>query len=297
MSKGSLFWGKGSGKLGETVLYRAGGEQRARTYVSKIKNPKTLAQMENRLSMRNFAQVFRSLKPILEKSFPNRPAKESGFNAFVKANKNIRSAVLSQYGAQQGLCVPYDMLLSQGYLTQFGEFGKQSYMGDTIPAFNLVAHPNIDAIRAITPASDSLNGYPSSGADWQALWDALQIPINGKITIVVGEYADEGYTVKYTTLSRDSSWDVINALDYRPVLVRSATGNTWVPLLGTQEESAEALVAFIVSYPDANGKLQVTNSRCVVPSDDTEYAEQFVKGGDVYQQVLNAYGYNDNSII
>ena len=76
MSKGSLFWANASGKLGETVLYRSGGEQRTRTYVAKIKNPKTLAQMENRLSMRNFAQVYRALQPILSKSFPNRAAKE-----------------------------------------------------------------------------------------------------------------------------------------------------------------------------------------------------------------------------
>ena len=39
MSKGSLFWANASGKLGEVVQYRAGGEQRARAYVRKIKNP------------------------------------------------------------------------------------------------------------------------------------------------------------------------------------------------------------------------------------------------------------------
>jgi hypothetical protein len=41
MSKRSLFWGKGSGKLGEAVYYRAGGEQRTRAYVKTVKNPKT----------------------------------------------------------------------------------------------------------------------------------------------------------------------------------------------------------------------------------------------------------------
>ena len=33
MSKRSLFWGNGAGKLGEAVYYRAGGEQRTRAYV------------------------------------------------------------------------------------------------------------------------------------------------------------------------------------------------------------------------------------------------------------------------
>lgn len=297
MSKGSLFWGKGSGKLGEAVLYRAGGEQRTRTYVAKIKNPKTLAQMENRLSMRNFAQVYRALQPVLSKSFPNRPTKESGFNAFVKANKSINSPVVTKEGALSGLSVPFNMLLSQGYLTQFGEFGKQVYMGDSIPAFNLTAHPNIDAIRSITPTSDSLDGYPSSATEWQALWDALQIPSNGKMTVITAEYADEGWTLKYATLARNTSWDVISSLDYRPVLVRSAAGTSWAPLLGTQDSSAEAMVAFIISYPDATGKLQITNSRCVVASTDETYAEAFVKGGDVYDQVLQQYGYTQDSIL
>mgnify|MGYP007050596991 CR=1 FL=1 len=40
MSKRSLFWGNASGKLGEAVFYRAGGEQRTRTWIPKIKNPK-----------------------------------------------------------------------------------------------------------------------------------------------------------------------------------------------------------------------------------------------------------------
>ena len=43
MSKGSEFWGNASGKLGQQVLYRAGGEQRARMHVAKIKNPRTVA--------------------------------------------------------------------------------------------------------------------------------------------------------------------------------------------------------------------------------------------------------------
>ena len=38
MSKGSLFWGNARGRLGQSVFYRAGGEQRNRTYVAKIKN-------------------------------------------------------------------------------------------------------------------------------------------------------------------------------------------------------------------------------------------------------------------
>lgn len=94
MSKGSLFWANASGKLGETVYYRSGGEQRNRSYVKNVKNPKTEAQMRNRIQMGNWAAMYRRLKPILEKTFTNRPSAESGFNALVKANKSrLRYAV------------------------------------------------------------------------------------------------------------------------------------------------------------------------------------------------------------
>lgn len=59
MSKRSLFWGQASGKLGEAVYYRAGGEQRTRAYARKIKNPKTRAQALQRTKFNNMVAVFR----------------------------------------------------------------------------------------------------------------------------------------------------------------------------------------------------------------------------------------------
>lgn len=116
MSKGSLFWGNGSGKLGETVLYRSGGEQRTRTYVAKIKNPKTLAQMNNRLLMNNVVSAFRALKPLMQQTFPNRKANQSAFNAFVKANKVATGFYIGKADLESNACVPYGMTISKGNL-------------------------------------------------------------------------------------------------------------------------------------------------------------------------------------
>lgn len=298
MSKGSLFWANASGKLGETVLYRSGGEQRTRTYVAKIKNPKTLAQMKNRLSMRNFASIYRALQPILSLSFPNRPTKESGFNAFVRANKSVSSAVVSKVGSQSGLSVPYDMLLSQGYLTQFGVFELHSDRSGQTASFNLAAHPNIAAIKALMPSTDSLDGFPTSTTEFQSLWDALQIPQSGKITIVAATYEDEGYSLSYRTLTYESQFDEINTDPWKLRLVPSTTStSTAEPLLGFELSSSETMLCVIISWKDANGKLQVTTSRMVPVDGSTEFPAQFVEGGDVYAQVLEQYGYNVESAI
>lgn len=116
MSKGSEFWGNASGKLGQQVLYRAGGEQRARMYVAKIKNPKTLAQMTNRLLMNNVVSAFRSMKPLLKEMFPTRKANQSAFNAFVQANKNVNRYYIGKEEMEAGACVPYGMQISRGSL-------------------------------------------------------------------------------------------------------------------------------------------------------------------------------------
>ena len=298
MSKGSLFWGKGSGKLGETVLYRAGGEQRTRTYVAKIKNPKTLAQMANRLSMRNFAMVYRALQSILSRSFPNRPAKESGFNAFVKANKSILSAVVTREGALKGLCVPYDMQMSQGYLTQFGECTRIELTDDGYQVgFDLSSHPNVTAINALIPGSDSLDDFPSSQQDFQSLWDALQIPVDGKITVIVAEYADEGYILRSISVGRNDAVNTVTNSPFRLMCRKLETPNGVKPILHESDGGDEVIATCIISWVDGTGKLQVTNSRMGIPSADESFGTQFVKGGDVYAQVLEQYGYTQDSAL
>lgn len=114
MSKGSEFWGVASGKLGQQVLYRAGGEQRARAYVAKIKNPKTMAQMKNRILMNNVVSAFHAMKPLLQASFPNRKSNQSAFNAFVQANKQKNQYYISKEDVEHTACVPYGMQIAKG---------------------------------------------------------------------------------------------------------------------------------------------------------------------------------------
>ena len=86
MSKRSLFWGQASGKLGEAVYYRAGGEQRTRTYVAKIKNPKSRAQALQRTKFNNMVAVFRGTSVFVKSLFKPEKSSQSPFNAFVKRN-------------------------------------------------------------------------------------------------------------------------------------------------------------------------------------------------------------------
>lgn len=113
MTKRNFLLGTSAGKLGDMVFYRAGGEQRTRTRVVP-KNPKTVAQMTNRLSMLNLTSMFRSLKPILESSFPAKKSNQSAYNAFVSANKASKPYYIRKADLEEGYVVPFGIALSKG---------------------------------------------------------------------------------------------------------------------------------------------------------------------------------------
>lgn len=113
MTKRNFLLGTSAGKLGDMVFYRAGGEQRTRTRVIP-KNPKTIAQMTNRLSMLNLTSIFRSLKPIMESAFPNKKSNQSAYNAFVSANKASKPYYIRKADLEEGYSVPFGIALSKG---------------------------------------------------------------------------------------------------------------------------------------------------------------------------------------
>ena len=291
MAKRSLFWGQASGKLGETVLYRAGGEQRTRTYVAKIKNPKTLAQMENRLSMLNFASIYRSLKPVLSASFPNRPTAQSGFNAFVKANKSVNAPVISKEAAQKGLCAPANILMSEGYLTQYGlAVAEASAKGNVIGQnVNFDLEVIIDALSANDP-------YPvSTAADLTALFDGIGAPADAKITLIYATYKDEGWDIKTTQFKRGMTDFEMQSAAVGLALYKNTAAKTNV--IGASVQAREDMACCIISWTDANGKLQTSTSRMIGVASASTYINQFTKGGEIYNQVLDAYGFNEGSVL
>lgn len=86
MTKRNMLLSLASGKLGDMVFYRAGGEQRTRTRVVP-RNPKSIAQMESRIPMANLSALYKGWAAVLRSSFSSKKANESAFNVFVRENK------------------------------------------------------------------------------------------------------------------------------------------------------------------------------------------------------------------
>lgn len=289
MAKGSQFWGNASGKLGEQVLYRSGGEQRARTYVKNIKNPRTEGQAVNRLSMRNFATAFRSMQDVIRLSFPNRPSKESGFNAFVKANKTALSAAIGVYGAQEGYFVPKGLVVSKGNLgspkgsweesgdgvTASFELTRFNTTGMSLSEIQAIAAPlgltiedldSLDAIRNAAPTAAQIGqflaliGYKSDAA----------------ITCLQADYVDEGFERVAPNVQIIISFN-------NPYIECS------IHFTDADESTQDSVYMAVIISQKVDGKLDVTTSSFVPSFKETPLASQFVRGGEVYDAILNAY--------
>lgn len=129
MSKGSLFFGNASGKLGQVVLSTVKGQQIARAWQPKVANPKTSQQQLQRAKFANAVKFFKRAQQNLFKfAFEDKRKNESDYNAFMRHNV-VSSAVLdrSVYDDYNYPAIANDWLLSYGSL---GEIEAENEMAD-----------------------------------------------------------------------------------------------------------------------------------------------------------------------
>lgn len=111
MAKGSLFWGKGSGKLGEVVLSQLKGQQVSRAYQAKVANPRSTGQTNQRIRFANAVKFYKQATQALFKfAYEDKRKNESDYNAFMRKNANVAAYVTRQ---------SYDMLTYPAVGEQF----------------------------------------------------------------------------------------------------------------------------------------------------------------------------------
>lgn len=297
MSKGSLFWGNASGKLGESVFYRAGGEQRNRTYVNKIKNPRTRAQALVRAAMNNLVQTYKNGKAIYANSFPNRKSNQTAFNAFMQENKNAMSAVVTPYGASQGLSVPYGVYVSKGDDTILGQM--QVLTSDVDDA-RFIGWQLSDPLGTLPDWIDTFLGEANDvmiqASNITALLSGLGLPSDAKICVVRYSYADEGFEFGASVYSAASIKHIGNAtssaipLTMMNLAVDNAPLRVALGVSGDAQATADAeeLLAVFVSYRNADGKQIVSTAQLQPSASGLGYIEQFLPNGDIYEQIVSS---------
>ena len=103
-------------KLGGTVLYTQGGRTLQRELAPEVKNPKTPAQMGQRVKWANLVAFYRANAGWMPKAFENKKATQSDYNKFMSLNASNSRIFLTKEQARQGACVVDSYRVSDGTL-------------------------------------------------------------------------------------------------------------------------------------------------------------------------------------
>lgn len=337
MSKRSLFWGHASGKLGEAVFYRAGGEQRTRAYVKAVKNPKTLAQMMQRITMGNLVSMYSALKPILSQSFPLRAAARSAFNEFVSVNKGAQSYAVTKDDVQNRYFWPVDLTISRGNLNiPTGlTFVPAEEDGDGGMGFPFAAWPCLNQAVSAKSIGIDVTDYTGESAEdmkyrrltpyelYQLLTangNPFGLPEKFVITLYVGAL-DAGPVL-------DSDANGLMSASYVQYICSAVESECKVIKVGNELLCHLAQIAVYESEVTSDNKdvnilsimagyglkftqmamgvivsckqdsvLKVTTSKVYGDSSLISTTQSMLPGGENYNIALNDYGYNPDSIL
>lgn len=118
MSKGSLFFGHASGKLGQVVLTTVKGQQIARAWQPKVANPRSSSQQTQRAKFANSVKFYRRATSNLFKfAFEDKKKTESDYNAFMR--HNVDKAMIVNRASYDNIAYPaigHNWLMSAGSL-------------------------------------------------------------------------------------------------------------------------------------------------------------------------------------
>lgn len=333
MSKGSLFFGNARGKLGETVFYRAGGEQRNRTYIKDVKNPKTIAQMTQRILTLNPISMFKNMKPIIQQSFTERKANQSSYNKFVQENSSAKKFFITKAMLDGNMCVPYGAIISKGAMgiglePQFMTYGNGgSAMGLAVfdcafDAKKLTDFTGLTGTGAIALTSQTLVRVLRETS-------VVELPSKFSVTLVQAvpqEYELESgeivepWKLAYKIISVDgdtytektygcsgsalnNSIVVIPTISNAPLAVSNPASHIAINLgVNTAEDVIKRPMGIILAF-EQDGKLVVSDStitgnyRNVGVTPVNGVVSAFLKGNAVYREAMNQYGYSTGNAL
>lgn len=320
MSKRSLFWGNGSGKLGEAVFYRAGGEQRTRTYVKTVKNPKSYQQALQRTKFNNMVGTYKAISTAIQSFFSDRASNQSPFNAFFKLNwpQNLWVADKDMTGVNEGVFSGF--YVSNGKFQMDTTLTPQLYEEAGLDPDKYYLTWNIPQGNFTIPV-DGVNGFVVLGKQWYELLVGSTNPFglpsefNVSVIIVQQGYTGNGaqlFTVKCSADSEehlrfvqgsprmeiptqeqiDLTFMCLNG-EIEEATASAAGGVTGVSKIAVGKGGATAAdipigAAVVVSFKDASGK-QCTKSSIVYGQALTAIAADYRPDGEVGMAIISQY--------
>lgn len=215
MSKDNMLLGYARGKVGSLVFARRKGLQITRAYNANPANPKTPAQINQRMKMYAPTNLYKRIRSrFFPFAFEDQRPNETAYNAFMRHNINV-SPWVSRQLASEYAPVPFRAVMSEGSLPAiYGNLGYiHSAQDDTrYNSFHveLTGEPDTVARASI----GLMEKFPS-------------LQLGDKVTFVA--FLSEGLSVE----DGDVLYDGVGAMTVKTAqLVLSSSDNTQVSDLG-----------------------------------------------------------------
>lgn len=140
-------------KLGGTVLYTQGGRTLQRELAPEVKNPKTPAQMGQRVKWANLVAFYRANASWMPKAFENKKPTQSDYNKFMSLNAANSRIYLTKEQARQGACVVDSYRVSDGTLQPVDIFPTEA---NWVTNLYLTGLDKLDATTTVAAFSTAL---------------------------------------------------------------------------------------------------------------------------------------------
>lgn len=279
----------GKQRLGGVVLYQMNGQTLARELAPQISNPRTTAQMRQRVKLSNLVAFYKANKVWMRNAFEDKAQRESDYNAFVAANIGNTIVALSKSEVASGAAIAAPYQITRGSILSIEHTLQGSIITTNLNLGNIQWSPET-TIGQLSTAILNNNLTLSEGMQLSLIVNIQQ----------AGQASQQPYIVVRVyefLLNRTSSEPLLNYFPDSVTVVAAGTNNFVLGL--DTSEYAEGGATFILSHSVggvtrvSSQRLQLFGSQSVYNSHTTAAAmtaaiESYGVGSDVFLDTNNA---------
>lgn len=262
----SLIARKAKQKLAGMALYELNGQTVARELAATVTNPRTQAQMAQRMRLSNMVQFWKKSRPWSKHgAFENKKSTWSDYNAFVSANMGITSPYLTKEQVAQGACVLAPYTISRGSLPVVQTLANETEVKFVSNIYLVIDDIDVlDGSYTIGEVSRSIiaNNNGIQDGDQISLVVYTQQMQNG-VPYVVCRYFEITLDVNSENAVWNTPWlQILNVGSGKGVLAHNYDDTT-------------CAAAFIISRK-VGGKIMTSTEKLVLNASATAFYQQFV---------------------
>lgn len=267
-----------SQRLGGMVLYQLKGQTLARELAPAVSNPRTPAQMDNRVRLQNVVSVYRANRAWMPGAFENKKERESDYNAFVSANLSSSQVAFTKAQAAAGAAVAAPYQISSGSLGSIEQSVTDSVLETNLYLGNMDITP-ATTVSEFAAALIANNNNIVQGMQLSLILNIQQVNQVTGIPYII--------TRAYEVLIDQFSTDLLSA--YMPDSILSAGAATGSPLTADLSEQGSGAASFILSQTVAS-TTRISEQSMVLYGDRSIY-NSYISAAAVSEAVAS-YGEN-----